>query len=45
MDEIVGMTWLWTDGEKSESMITACRVGQVSRMNDWVSDHFDEQTW
>ena len=45
VDEVVGMTWVWTDGEKSESKVTTCTVGQVSfsRINDRVNDHFDEQ--
>ena len=25
------MTWVWTDGEKSEKIVTTCTVGQVSQ--------------
>jgi len=42
VDEVVGMTWVWTDGEKSESKVTTCTVGQdetVTMELFWTEDN------
>merc|ERR1712130_738116 len=41
-DEVVGMTWVWTDGEKSEKIVTTCTVGQdgsVTMEVLWTEDN------